>query len=181
VNSERTLQPGPWRKTPGWRAGAFLIGLVTLVMFVDWVTGDLFDVGWWGRPILVVILGFILSWPYGWAWVQGRAPEPPRPAVIVPQAAVEQGEHGSTYVLVGPHPAERRPGLGRRAKDLGTLGWFLYTIFWRWPVMIGDAILTVVWRGLTRLFGFNGGPRRDHTLGQIDYPEDLPPPDQDRF
>ncbi len=48
-------------------------------------------------------------------------------------------------------------------------------------MLVGDAILTVFWRGLTRLFGFNGGTQRDHTLGQIDYPEDLPPPDRERF
>jgi hypothetical protein len=181
VNREGALQPGPWLKSPGWRAGSFLIGLTALVMFVDWVTGDLFDVGWWGRPMLVVLLGFVLSWPYGWAWVHGNAPAPPRPAVIVPQAAVQQGEGGNTYVVVGPHAEARRPGLWRKARDLGALAWFFYTIFWRWPVTIGDAILTFVWRGLNRLFGFNGGPRRDHTQGHIDYPEDLPPPDQEQF
>ena len=180
MNPERALQPGPWLKTPGWRGGSFLLGLTVLVMFVNWILGDLFDVGWWGRPLLVILLGFLLSIPYGWAWVQGNAPLPPKPAVLVPQAAVQGDDRGNTYVLVGAEAGGRR-GLGRRARDLGALGWFLYTIFWRWPVLVGDAILTVFWRGLTRLFGFNGGPHRDHTLGQIDYPEDLPPPDRERF
>jgi hypothetical protein len=181
VNPERALQPGPWLKTPGWRGGSFLIGLTVLVMFVDWILGDLFDVGWWGRPLLVIILGFLLSIPFGWAWVQGRAPAPPKPAVLVPQAAVQGDDRGNTYVLVGPDAGARRLGPGRRARDLGAVGWFLYTIFWRWPVLIGDAILTVFWRGMNRLFGFNGGPQRDRTLGQIESAEDLPPPDRERF
>ncbi|HEX2502641.1 MAG TPA: hypothetical protein VHK00_01770 [Miltoncostaeaceae bacterium] len=184
MNPERTLQPGPWLKTPGWRGGAFLIGLTVLVLFADWITGDLFDVGWWGRPTLVVILGFLLSVPYGWAWMHGKAPLPPTPAVLVPQAAVQGDERGNTYVLVGPDRAVTRPGLGRRSRDLGAIGWLFYTVFWRWPLVIGDAVLTVVWRGIVRVFGANGGPRVEDVSArqqEVDYPEDLSPPDRERF
>ncbi len=183
MNPERTLQPGPWLKTPGWRGGAFLIGLTVLVLFVNWILGDAFDVGW-SRAALVVILGFLLSVPYGWAWAHGRAPLPPKPAVVVPQAAVQTGEHGNTYVVVGPDTGTRR-GLGRRSRDLGAIGWFFYTVFWRWPLLIGDAVLTVVWRGIARLLGINGGPRvqdlSPRQMGEADYPDELPPPDRERF
>lgn len=178
MSSERTLPPGPWLKTPGWRAGAWLIGLVLLVWFVGWLLGDSFDPGTW-KPLAVLALGVLLSVPYGWAWVKGRAPEPPPPPAIVPQATV-RGDGRSTYVLVNPAPTKARYWLGRKAGDLGPLSWLLYTLFWRWPLMVGDAVLTVIWRGMTRLFGFNGGPSMQSfdtsSIDTIDYPEDLPPP-----
>lgn len=184
MSDERTLQPGPWRKTPGWRAGAFLIGIVLLLWFLDWLTGDLVDVGWW-KPLAVVVLGILLSVPYGWAWVKGRAPLPPKPVALVPQAAVQTGESGSTYVLVNPPGGPSRPGLGRKTRDLGPVAWFLYTVFWRWPVMVGDAALTLFWRGMTRIFGFNGGPSMEtfdrSQMEQIDYPDDHPPPGSRTF
>jgi hypothetical protein len=77
--SEGTLQPGPWLKTSGWRGGSFLIGLTLMVLFADWLLGSRFDVGW-SRPVLVMLLGFLFSIPYGRAWVKGDAPLPPKPA-----------------------------------------------------------------------------------------------------
>ena len=184
MSDERTLQPGPWRKTPAWRAGAFLIGIVLLLWFLDWLTGDLVDVGWW-KPFAVVVLGILLSVPYGWAWVKGRAPLPPTPAALVPQAAVQTGESGSTYVLVNPAGGPSRPGLTRKTRDLGPVSWFLYTVLWRWPVMVGDAALTYFWRGMTRIFGFNGGPSIESfdpiEADQVESPEDRPPPGSRTF
>jgi hypothetical protein len=70
-------------------------------------------------------------------------------------------------------------------RDLGAVGWFFYTVFWRWPVVIGDAVLTLIWRGITRIFGFNGGPRIQRydprNLEDVDRPQDLPRPDQEGF
>lgn len=185
MSDGRVLQPGPWRKTPGWRAGSWLIGFTLLLLFLDWLTGDLVDVGWW-RPVGLLLLGLLLSVPYGWAWVKGRAPLPPvAAAALVPQAAVQTGESGNTYVLVGPTAAAARPGLGRKARDLGPVSWFFYTLLWRWPLLAGDAVLTVVWRGLTRIFGFNGGPSLERVdaihVDQNEYPEDRPPPGSRAF
>jgi hypothetical protein len=184
VNRERVLVPGPWLKTAGWRGGSWLVGLMVLLIFLDLITGDLVDIGW-RRPTLLMFLGFLMSVPYGWAWVKGRAPLPPKPAVLVPQAAIQgHGESGSTYVFVGP-TGGARPGLGRRTRDLGPIAWFLYTVFWRWPLLVGDAILTVVWRGIDKVFGFNGGPRAsDFDPSQVDEfanPERLKQPDRDTF
>jgi hypothetical protein len=185
VSDGRTLQPGPWLKTPGWRAGSWLIGVTLFLWFLDWLTGDFVDVGWW-RPFLILFLGVLLSVPYGWAWVKGRAPLPPKPALLVPQAAIQQDEErGNTYVLVGPTAATWRQGLARRAADLGPLSWFLYTILWRWPLLTGDAVLTVLWRGMTRVFGFNGGPSIESfdpiEADQVEDPEDRPPPGSRTF
>lgn len=179
MTRERTLHPGPWLKTPGWRGGSFLVGLTLLALLVDWITGDAVDLGL-GRPLAVMVLGFLMSVPYGWAWVHGRAPLPPKPPDVLPQAHVE-GERGSTYVIVSP---TARTGLGRsvRARELGPLGWLLYTVFWRWPLTVGDAVLSVAWTGITRVFGFNGGPRmRDSAPTQVDRPESFAPPDRDTF
>ncbi len=185
MSRDRVLQPGPWLKTPGWRAGSWVIGFTLLLWFLDWLTGDLVDIGWW-RPLLFLFLGILFSVPYGWAWVKGRAPVPPAAtAALVPQAAVQTGESGNTYVLVGPAATAPRRGLGRTARDLGPISWFFYTILWRWPLMMGDAILTVFWRAMTRVFGFNGGPSMQTfdptSIDQIDYPEDHPPPGSRSF
>jgi hypothetical protein len=185
VSDSRVLQPGPWRKTPGWRAGSWIIGISLLLLFLDWLTGDLFDVSWW-RILGLLLLGLLLSVPYGWAWVKGRAPLPPvATAALVPQAAVQTGESGNTYVLVGPAATAPRRGLGRAARDLGPVSWFFYTLLWRWPLLMGDALLTAFWRGMTRLFGFNGGPSMKTfnpvTMDQVDYPEDKPPPSSRSF
>ena len=85
--------------------------------------------------------------------------------MLVPQAAVQQGEGGNTYVLRRAHGGAPAAGPPRQVRDLGPVSWFFYTVLWRWPLLVGDAVLTVVWRGMTRLFGFNGGPsiqRFDH-------------------
>ena len=169
---------------PGVARGAFLIGLTVLVLFADWITGDLFDVGWWGRPLLVVILGFLLSVPYGWAWMHGKAPLPPAGGPGAPSGRPGR-ENGNTYVLVGPTAPSPARAWRRRSRRLGPVAWFFYTVFWRWPLVIGDAVLTVIWRGIIRVAGVNGGPRlagpQRPPAGEVDYPEDLSPPDRERF
>ena len=184
MSDERTLPTGPWLKTPGWRAGSWLIGITLFLLFLDWLTGDVVDVGWW-RPLGVMTLGVLFSVPYGWAWVKGRAPPPPPvAAALVPQATVQAGERGSTYVIVGP-TAPSRQGLARRVRDLGPVSWFLYTLLWRWPLLAGDAVLTLFWRGMTRIFGFNGGPSIESfdpiEADQVEDPEDRPPPGSRTF
>jgi hypothetical protein len=157
---------------------------VLILWFIDWLTGDVVDVGWW-RPLLLVFLGFLFSAPYGWAWVKGKAPPPPKPVALVPQAAVQQDDGGGTYVFVGPTAAPARWGPTRKVADFGPISWFLYTVLWRFPLLVGDAVLTVFWRGMTRLFGFNGGPSIQSfdpsTMEQVDYPDDLPPPGSRTF
>jgi hypothetical protein len=154
-----------------------------MLWLLDWMTGDLVDVGWW-RPLLFMFLGVLLSVPYGWAWVKGRAPLPPKPAALVPQAAVQQEEGHDTYVFVGPVP-ETRYGLARKVGELRPISWFFYTLLWRWPLLLGDTLLTAFWRGMTRLFGFNGGPSiksfDPSSADQVEYPEDRPPPGSRTF
>ncbi len=114
----------------------------------------------------------------------GRRPCRPSRRSSCPRRPSRASERGNTYVLVGPDRAVTRPGLGRRSRDLGAIGWFFYTVFWRWPLVIGDAVLTVVWRGIVRVFGVNGGPRVEDVSArqqEVDYPEDLSPPDRERF
>jgi hypothetical protein len=181
VTSERALDPGPWRKTPAWRAGAFLVGLAVLLLLADWLLGDLVEIGFGRFIVSALVLGVALSAPYGWAAARGQAPEPPRDLEWIPQAHVE-GEKGATYVIVSPPAEARRRGLARspRPKELGPVAWVLYTVFWRWPVLTGDWLLSGLWRLLSRVVGFNGGPQLPGGA-EIDRPEGLAPPDEERF
>ena len=74
---------------------------------------------------------------------------------------------------------------GRRVRDLGPVSWFFYTLLWRWPLLAGDAALTLFWRGMTRIFGFNGGPSIQSfdpvEADQVDDPEERPPPGSRTF
>jgi hypothetical protein len=181
VSPERALEPGPWRKTPAWRAGAFLVGLAILLLLLDWLSGGFVDIGFGRFVVSALLLGLALSGPYGWAASHGRAPESPREDAWIPQAHVE-GERGATYVIVSPPAESRRRGLSRspRPKELTPGWWALYNIFWRWPVMTGDYLLSGLWSLLARVWGFNGGPRlRDPA--QVDRPEGISPPDEERF
>jgi hypothetical protein len=184
VSASGRLRPDPWLRTAGWRGGSWLVGIVLLLVFLA-VVIPAFDIGgWWQRLALVGFIGFLMSAPYGVAWVRGNPPAPPRPAVLVPSTSYE-GPQGNTYVIVGPHPAVSRRGLGRKAQDLGPLAWFFYTILWRWPLLVGDAVLSFVWSTIKRIFGFNSGPSSGpfdpSSIDEIHYPEDLPPPGSQTF
>ena len=183
MNGERSLQPGPWHKTPAWRGGAFFIGLAVMLILFDWMVGGFFEITI-GRPLLfLVVVGALLSLPLGMGW--GARPATPSPSrELVPQAHV-QGEKGSTYVIVSPPAAPAAPagsGLSKavRSRDLSP-GWYaLYTLFWRWPVIIGDYALTGAWLLVYRARGLRSGPPRPDLL-HVDRPESLPRPDRDTF
>ena len=178
MSDERTLQPGPWLKTPGWRAGAWLIGVTLFLWFLDWLTGDLVDV-------LVAPVPGLDPGPAVQRPVRLGLGEGPRPSAAARRhRAPGGGPDGRAGEHLRDRRAERRgraagPRRGRAA-DLGPVSWFLYTILWRWPLMVGDAVLTMFWRGMTRVFGFNGGPSIDSfdpaELEQIEAPDDRPPP-----
>ena len=172
MSRRHRFEPGPERKTTGWRIASFLMGLAAILVVLDFL-------GWVGvgtRLFAMLLIGGVaISIPYGVAWAQGRAPEPPRPRdPIVDQ--VRAGEPGSTYVIV--HPETRRRKL--RPKEISA-GWYaLYTIVWRVPVTLGDYVLTGLWRVIHRIWGFNGTPR----LSDLPRPQSEqrePPPDRDLF
>lgn len=181
MSSERAPQPGPWRKTPVWRGGAFLVGLAILLQFAVWITGGFLDLGL-GRLSLLVLAGFLLSIPYGWAASHGRAPERPAVEAELAAQAVVKGENGATYIIVGDHAGRRAErGLMRRARvrELSPGWWAIYTLFWRWPLLTGDYALSYLWMLLGRIWGFSASPQI--STGQIESAENLTPPDQDTF
>jgi hypothetical protein len=184
VSDARTLQPGPWHKTPAWRGGAFLLGFAFLLIILDWVVGSFIDIGV-GRFLLVLVVGgVVLTAPQGLGL--GRKPavsRPTPPADLVPQARV-QGESGSTYVIVAPAeaPAEAPAApTGPRAKVREfTPGWYaLYTVFWRFPVYMGDYALTALWRLVAHIRGTRN--ERPNRSLDFDRPETLPQPDRETF
>lgn len=172
MSRRHRLEAGPERKTTAWRIASFFLGvaaLLALVDFLGWI-----DVG--ARLFLtMLVLGIVISIPYGVAWAQGRAPEPraERDPII---SEVPRPEPGGTVVVV--HPEGRRRRL--RPKELSA-GWYaLYNIFWRAPVTIGDYGLTGGWRLVHKIMGFNGQPR----LSDLPRPQSEqrdPPPDSEMF
>jgi hypothetical protein len=83
---------GPATKSPLWRVGCWLIGLAAVAVglrFVLWLLGggapfQLLLSGW---VIALLLIGFLMTVPYGLSRMRGAEPyEPPRDAfVIVPQ------------------------------------------------------------------------------------------------
>lgn len=83
---------GPATKSPLWRVGCWLIGLAAVAVglrFVLWILGgsapfQLMISGW---VLMLVVVGFLMTVPYGLSRLRGaESYEPPRDAfVIVPQ------------------------------------------------------------------------------------------------
>jgi hypothetical protein len=181
VSEPRPLDPGPWHKSPAWRGGAFLVGLAGLLIIVDWVLGGLVDIGVGSVLLVLVLAGVALSAPFGLGlW---RRPEPERrPAELVPQARVDAGEAGSTYVIVAPvepAPAPAPPGPRTRVRELSG-GWYiLYSVFWRLPVLMGDYALTGLWRLVAHIRGTRS-ERRTSDL-HLEGPDAMRRPDRETF
>ena len=185
MSDPRTLQPGPWLKSPAWRGGAFLLGFAFLLIIIDWVVGSFIDIGVGRFMVVLVVGGIALSAPYGLGLGLSRKPPVSRvapPPELVPQARV-QGEAGSTYVIVTPPeaPAAAAPAPGPRTKVREfTPGWWaLYTVFWRFPVFMGDYALTGLWRLVAHVRGTRT-ERPDRSL-DFDRPDTLPQPDRETF
>jgi hypothetical protein len=183
VSDARTLQPGPWHKTPAWRGGAFLLGFAFLLIIIDWALGTFVDIGVGRFLVVLVVGGLALSAPYGLGL--GRKPAPARAAPSpewVPQARV-QGESGSTYVIVAPPEAPAAPapapGPRSRIREFSPGWWALYTVFWRFPVFMGDYALT----GLYRVVRHVRGTRNERPVRSLDFdrPDTLPQPDRETF
>lgn len=184
MTDARTLQPGPWRKSPAWRGGAFLLGIAALLIIVDWLLGSFLDIGIERILLTLVVAGVALSAPYGLG-IGRRAPERRPVPELIPQARVQQGEAGSTYVIVGsvdpPAPPAAAPGGPHTRRELElTAGWYaLYAVFWRLPVTMGDYALTGLWRLVAHVRGTrHERPARDLNF---DSPDSLPRPDRDTF
>lgn len=183
MSSSQALVPGPWRKSAAWRGASFMLGIAILVLFIDWALGSRFEVGFGRLIVILIISGLTLSIPYGLAWLRDELPpEPTRQEGATAIPARVEGENGHTYVIVHPPSGGGGGGLKRavRAKELSP-GWYaLYTVTWRWPVLIGDALLSGLWSVIGRVFGRSAGPRSTD-LGEIDHPEKHPPPDRTTF
>lgn len=161
-----------------------MIGFAVLMLVVDWAFGSRLEIGFGRAFWLLVVGGLTLSVPYGLAWLRGELPAPrPSGASSLAVPAHVEGENGHTYVIVNPaQPSGGGGGMKKavRAKELGP-GWYaLYTVFWRWPVLAGDALLSGLWSLLGRVFGRSSGPRSTG-IGEIDHPEQHPPPDRSTF
>jgi hypothetical protein len=150
LNRSRRLPFGPNQKDQLWRAGAWIAGVVALLIVIWIFSGlQLHILSWW-QWALGFAAGMAFSTPWAQAWRHGHAVDhrklqrPPTVEVL--------GKEGSTYVLL--------PGqTGRRArpKELGPGHWGLYSVFVRAPVFLGDVVLTLAWRLLSRARGVTSG------------------------
>jgi hypothetical protein len=176
VDRPSAIPLGPDRKDPPWRWGSFFIGLASFAVLAWLATlGDINLLGWWW--FVSVVLGVLFSLRYGTAWRRGEVPSELR---RVRQPTVDvRGQAGSTYVLLeSPKGGGRR---GVRPREFSPGWWALYSIVVRAPVNLGDLVLTLGWRAFG---GFrNGGTSAlAHELEDgVDYAEDFPRPDADRF
>lgn len=160
MSARRHLAPGPWNKSAAWRGGAFLLGGAVLALAVDWIAGDLVEVGFGRLIIVLLIAGLTLSAPFGLGWLRGEhdARAARAVATVPPLHERIEGPAGSTYVIVqGPGGAVSGGGPATRAvraRELGP-GWYvLYTLVWRWPVLAGDAVLSGLWSLVGQFGGF---------------------------
>lgn len=172
-----TMPLGPDRKDPPWRWGSFFIGVASFVVLAWLATlGGINLIGWWW--VVSVVLGVLFSLRYANAWRRGDVPPEHR---LVRQPAVDvRGQAGSTYVLVDA-PRGGGGGRGVRPREFSPGWWALYSVAVRAPVNLGDLVLTLGWRTF-------GGVRTGGTSALarelddgVDYVEDLPRPDGDRF
>ena len=176
MNRLEPMPFGPDLKDPLWRWGAFLVGVVSFIALLAIATlGGIWFIGWWW--FFALVLGFLFSIRSGRAWATGE-----RLAISVTRAVQPtvdvKGQAGSTYVLLEP----ARVGKRVRPREFGPLWWALYSVFVRFPVALGDVVLTLAWR----LFGGAGSAgtsavQRSIQLERIDHPETQPPPDSDTF
>ena len=150
MNRSRRLPFGPDRKDQLWRAGAWIAGVVAFLVAMWIFSGFQLQLLSWWQWALAFALGMAFSTPWAQTWRRGEAVDHSKlqraPTVEV------LGKEGSTYVLL---PSQ----LGRRArpKDLGVALWGLYSVFVRAPVFVGDVVLTLAWRLLSRARGYTSG------------------------
>jgi hypothetical protein len=172
----RPLPVGPLLKTPGWRGGCFLVGWALLIIFFTWLISVWVSFYGLGRfELILVIVGILLSVPYGTAWLRGRAPRPPREQEPIEVHSTDG--RGTTVVVNAYRPRTTTPFAGT--------GYLAYSLLWRGPVMVGDYALTGFWRTIAWLTSRFGTPE----ISRVPEPEDLEardatreiPPDQRRI
>lgn len=184
MSGRRHLPPGPGDKSAAWRGGAFMLGAAVLALLVDWVSGAFIEIGFSRAIILLIIAGLTVSAPYGIGWARGEHGNDEKSAPSPTQRV--EGPAGSTYVIVhdpgGGKKGAPAPTVSRavKARELGPAWYAAYTIFWRWPVLAGDAILSGIWSLVGRFVGTSPPPRADD-LHTVDYSNDPPRPDRSSF
>jgi hypothetical protein len=176
VSRRVPLPFGPELKDPLWRWGAWCVGLVAF-FFLLWV-------GTWGGVTLVwhvwslvlLIFGVLLSFRFGRAFARGEILERHFAKQVHPTVDV-QGQPGSTYVVLEP----ARRGGKVRPESFSPFWWALYSIVVRAPVALGDVVLTLGWRWFGGLGGGNGSLWRGLQMDQMDHPDKIRSPDDERF
>jgi hypothetical protein len=155
-----------------WWAGSWIWGVLTLGGVLS-LTGvvDLFDPRIYAALLL---FGILLSMPFGMSWAKGEVvPRPPKPITMRFREDVlnTPGMYAMEFIDV---PKQKMgPRITERA-----LGPVLYDLWWlihRFPLLIGDKLLSGVWTLIARLTGSPAEPERVPASGEAQ-PSAPPPP-----
>lgn len=154
--SDRSRLPqSPDAKDPFWRGGAFFVAWACSLILWDLLLGDAPAAPRW-MPLVMLFAGLLLSMRYGLGWLQGAAKDHTETQYLANELP---GQQGATYFVLQKDAV--RPKNPRR--DF-TGGWLVaHSLVWRMPVIVGDALLEIVWNLAGRVQG-----RNDPTLRRED-------------
>ena len=125
---------------------------------------------------MLFIFGVLMSFRFGRAWKQGEVLERHFAKQIHPTVDV-QGQPGSTYVVLEPARVGRRV----RPESFSPFWWALYSILVRAPVALGDVVLTLGWRWFGGLGGSSNALWRGFQMDQVDHPDQVRSPEDEKF
>ncbi len=161
MSSAAKMPTGPDEKSEWWRAASWVLGLVIILEVVALFTGHI-----WSRYGLFVMLALVFvvvaSFEYGIDWLRKGTQMPTLSQDgfkwPIDKRELPEPKPGTTYLMVQAHP----PVSKSKHPKVGTLtpAWYvLYWTFWRAPINLGDAVLSVAYQFAARAMGIKKEPQ----------------------
>lgn len=128
-----------------WWAGSWIWGVLTLCAVLS-LTGvvDLFD---FRIYVALLLFGILLSMGFGMSWARGDLP-PKRPKPITMRFKEDVPYAPGMYAMEFIDVPKQKMGPRVTERALGPVRFDLWWIFHRFPVLIGDKLLSLIWTGL---------------------------------
>lgn len=156
------MPSGPDEKSSLWRAGCFFVGLALALVLLELSTGA-FALPATRVVLTCVVLGLLLSLPFGLAWLADALP-PKKSDVAWPEGAVRHsGDGGVQQVLVQTHPPSPSSSFGKppKVKEVGAVWYVGWVVCWRAPLHLGDFALSQLYQAIGAVTGRNRHRRRE--------------------
>lgn len=161
MSSTAKMPTGPDEKSEWWRAASWVLGIVLILEVVALFTGHI-----WSRYGLFVVLALVFvvlaSFEYGIDWLRKGTQMPTLShdgfKWPIDKRELPDPKGGTTYLMVQAHP----PVSKSKHPKVGTLSppWYvMYWAFWRAPINLGDAVLSVAYQFLARAMGIKKEPQ----------------------